>query len=126
MLPALPFGPTPEHRNYGSGFIDLPKNLHYKVILAELQSLADQGFKKLVVWQGCGGHDLANLVNEFNQNQTDVNVYLPEQDFYGIWCQFDDPEIPGGHVDSFTTSIALFKCPEAVRKKLILNPNNKL
>ena len=24
VLPAFPFGPTPEHRNYGSGYIDIP------------------------------------------------------------------------------------------------------
>jgi hypothetical protein len=24
VLPAMPFGPTPEHRHFGSGFIDLP------------------------------------------------------------------------------------------------------
>ena len=24
VLPTFPFGPTPEHRNYGSGYIDIP------------------------------------------------------------------------------------------------------
>jgi creatinine amidohydrolase len=25
VLPAFPFGPTPEHRNYGSGYVDIRK-----------------------------------------------------------------------------------------------------
>lgn len=124
VLPALPFGPTPEHRNYGSGFIDLPEDIHYKVILAELQSLADQGFQKIILWQGCGGHHLDNLVDEFNQNQEETKVYKPEQDFQKIWNQYDDPMIPGGHADSFTTSMAMYKRPEAVRENLIANPKN--
>ena len=36
VLPALPFGPTPEHRNFGSGFIDLPQALHEQVVAAVL------------------------------------------------------------------------------------------
>ena len=28
VLPVMPFGPTYEHKNYGSGYIDVPKDLH--------------------------------------------------------------------------------------------------
>ena len=28
VLPALPFGPTPEHRGYETGYIDVPEDLH--------------------------------------------------------------------------------------------------
>ena len=27
VLPTLPFGPTPEHRGFGSGYIDIPRDL---------------------------------------------------------------------------------------------------
>ena len=26
VIPTIPFGPTPEHRNYGYGFIDIPQH----------------------------------------------------------------------------------------------------
>src|SRR5437763_12022340 len=39
VLPALPFGPTPEHRHFGSGFIDLPLPLHQALVEAILTSL---------------------------------------------------------------------------------------
>ena len=32
VLPALPFGPTPEHRNYGSGYIHIPVELHDELV----------------------------------------------------------------------------------------------
>jgi creatinine amidohydrolase/Fe(II)-dependent formamide hydrolase-like protein len=28
VLPAIPFGPTPEHKGYGSGYVHIPKDLH--------------------------------------------------------------------------------------------------
>jgi creatinine amidohydrolase len=27
-LPLLPFGPTPEHRSFGAGYVDLPVSVH--------------------------------------------------------------------------------------------------
>ena len=45
VLPAIPFGPTPEHRNYRAGYIDFPVDLHDSLVLATLKSLAEQGFQ---------------------------------------------------------------------------------
>jgi creatinine amidohydrolase len=36
-----------------------------------------------------------------------------------------DPSIPGGHADSFSTSISLYLRPESVRKELIANPKQR-
>jgi len=44
VLPALPFGPTPEHRGFGAGYVDLEPSLHDAVVEAVLAPLADQGF----------------------------------------------------------------------------------
>jgi hypothetical protein len=63
-LPALPFGPTPEHRNVGSGYIHLPQALHEGVVASVLHSLAEQGFRRIVVWRGCGQHHLARPTPE--------------------------------------------------------------
>ncbi|MGZ6544696.1 MAG: creatininase family protein [Actinomycetota bacterium] len=49
VLPTLPFGPTPEHRGFGAGFIDLPEPVHDSVVEAVLLSLAEQGFTRIVV-----------------------------------------------------------------------------
>jgi creatinine amidohydrolase len=66
VLPVWPFGSTPEHRNYSSGYIDIPQELHAGVVAAVLDSLIEQGFQRLVVWRGCGGHRLGQVVERFN------------------------------------------------------------
>ena len=116
VLPALPFGPTPEHRGYRAGYIHLPAELHAEVVAHTLRLLAEQGFKKLLVWRGCGGHDLDKAVKQFNKEWSGrATAFLPEAPFNGIWCRVGDPDVPRGHADSFTTSIALRLRPEAVR-----------
>jgi creatinine amidohydrolase len=124
VLPALPFGPTPEHRNYGSGFIDLPVAVHEAVVQAVLASLAQQGFTRLVVWRGCGGHDLRAPIDRFNVAQVGkARAFLPALPYHDIWCRVADPSIPGGHADSFTTSLALCFRPDTVRRDRIPAPD---
>lgn len=114
VLPALPFGPTPEHRNYGAGYVDVPSDVHQQTVRAILSSLAQQGFQRITLWQGCGGHHLSEVVTDFNAPGR-ATVSLPSQPFHAIWCRLADPEIPGGHADSFTTSICLYLRPDDVR-----------
>jgi creatinine amidohydrolase len=123
VLPALPFGPTPEHRGYGAGYIDLPSPLHQAVVSAIVSSLVAQRFRQIVLWRGCGGHDMRQVVDELNRvHQGRARVYLPEPPFHAIWCRLGDPRVPGGHADSFTTSVMLYLRPEAVRADRIVNP----
>lgn len=125
VLPVMPFGPTPEHRNFGSGFIDLPRPLHDAVLEAIIDSLADQGFQSVLVWRGCGGHDLVEAVQRSNARwQGRVKVMLPGHPFPDIWCRLGDPTVPGGHADSFATSIALHLHPEHVRLDLVPEPSS--
>ncbi len=101
VLPVLPFGPTPEHRGFGSGYIDVPVAVHEGLVLAGLRSLADQGFGRIVVWRGCGGHELSGAVDVFNGERADgARAYLPGHPFHDVWCRIGDPSIPGGHADS--------------------------
>jgi creatinine amidohydrolase len=121
----MPFGPTPEHRNYGSGYIDIPKELHESLMLAVLDSLADQGFRRVVIWRGCGQHNFSETISRFNAKfKRKTKVYLPALPYHNIWCRIADPSIPGGHADSFSTSITLFLRPEIVRREKISNPQN--
>jgi creatinine amidohydrolase len=109
VLPALPFGPTPEHRSFGAGFVDIPVSIYEPFVRAIVQSLLDQEFTRVVIWRGCGQHDLRALAAEFTA------VHVPEMPYHDVWCRVADPAVPGGHADSFTTSIALARRPEMVR-----------
>ncbi len=124
VLPALPFGPTSEHRNFGAGYIDIPREVHQQMIWAILSSLVDQGFQRILVWRGCGGHALSDLIQRFNTLGR-VQVYLPDQPFHAIWRRFGDMAVPGGHADSFATSICLHLRPDGVRVDRIMNPENQ-
>ncbi len=125
VLPVMPFGPTYEHRNYGSGYIDIPKEQHEALVFSILKSLAEQGFKRIVVWRGCGAHDLRESVERFNREyRRKSKAYLPGHPYHDIWCRIGDPSNPGGHADAFGTSIALYLRPEAVRIDKIANPHN--
>ena len=96
--------PTPEHRNYGAGYLDIPVDLHDALVLATLESLAEQGSRRIVVWRGCGGHDLRETVMRFNEAwDGQSRAFLPGLPYHKVWCRIADPSIPGGHADSFTT-----------------------
>jgi creatinine amidohydrolase len=125
VLPAMPFGPTPEHRHFGSGFVDLPLLLHNALTEAILSSLVAQGFQRMILWRGCGGHDLKEVVDRFNRmHQGKARAFLPPPPFHEIWSRLADPLVPGGHADSFTTSISLYLRPESVRQKQISDPHS--
>lgn len=125
VLPVIPFGPTPEHRNYGSGYINIPQELHEKLIEAVLTSLAEQGFERIVVWRGCHQHDLSRIIESFNKiNARKAHAFLPELPYNEIMGCIA-PGIVGGHADSFATSIAMFLRPQAVREAKIPEPVNR-
>jgi creatinine amidohydrolase len=115
VLPATPFGPTPEHRGYG-GYVDLRQETFERLLEDVLESLVAQGFSRLVIWRGCGGHRLSGHARRFNDAHHEVaRLWVPEHPYYAAWCEVADPAVPGGHADSFATSIALFRHPERVR-----------
>lgn len=125
VLPALPFGPTPEHRGLGAGFIDLPQPLHEAVMVEVLRSLADQGFRRFFLWRGCGQHDLEEAVQEFQTSrEEELHILQPDPPYFEIWKRIDTPREPGGHAGSFTTSIALYLRPDEVRMEKIQDPRN--
>ena len=125
VLPPVPFGPTPEHRSYGSGYVDIPREVHDAFVFATLESLAVQGFRRIVVWRGCGGHDLRGPTRRFNEQYAGrAEAHLPGHPYHDIWCRLGDPSVPGGHADSFPTSIALHLRPECVRTHKIVDPEH--
>lgn len=111
VLPAVPFGPTPEHRAFGYGYVDLPLATHGAIARATFDSLAAQGFATIVAWRGCGGHDLRKVADK-------CGVHLPEPPLSAFWAEVGAP-VASGHADSFTTSISLYRRPESVRRELV-------
>ena len=125
VLPAMPFGPTPEHRNFGAGFVDVPAELHDRLVASVLDSLAAQAFRRIVVWRGCGQHRLDRVVAEFNAAHAGgVRASLPELPYHDIWVRVGLRDVPSGHADSFATSIALYLRPGAVRADRIHDPKS--
>ena len=125
VLPAMPFGPTPEHKGYGSGYVNIPHSVHEEYVYFALVSLAEQGFRTIVIWRGCGEHQLHGAVDRFNARFRSQRVaYLPSTPYHDIWLRVGDPAVPCGHADSFATSIALYRRPEAVRRDEIPPPNS--
>lgn len=124
VLPVIPFGPTPEHRNYGSGYIDVPQQTHAALVDAVLESLASQGFTRIVIWRGCGQHNLGRVVREFNEARPGkARAFQVDPPFHRIWCEVGDPAVSGGHADSLATSLALFLRPDCVRRDRIACPD---
>ena len=116
VLPAFPFGPTPEHRNFGFGYVNIPHSIHEDLVGHVLVSLAEQGFNRIVVWRGCGEHRLQSAVNSFNETHLgEANAFLPDLPYHDIWCRIGDPKVSGGHADSFTTSLSLVLRSGSVR-----------
>jgi creatinine amidohydrolase len=126
VVPALPFGPAPEGRGYGSGYVGLPEALHEQVVYAILDSLAQQGFRRLVVVAGFGRHRVGAPIARLNEAHGPrcraARLELPLHD---IWCRVGDARVPGGHADSFATSIALYLRPASVRTELIRKPQHR-
>jgi creatinine amidohydrolase len=120
VLPALPFGPTSEHRGFAAGYVDIPVTLYESFVGAILDSLADQGFQRILVWRGCGGHDLTTTVRQFNAARAGTTVaFLPVHRFNELWCSIGDASVPGGHADSFMTSIVMHRRPDALHVERI-------
>ncbi|TAK55858.1 MAG: creatininase family protein [Dehalococcoidia bacterium] len=125
VLPTLPFGPTPEHAGFGAGYVNLRQPTHEAIVEDVLRSLANQGFKTIIVWRGCGQHDLARVIELFNATHETSHAWQPVLDYPSIADQAFGRRIAGGHADSFATSICLLLRPAAVRSELIARPNMK-
>ena len=123
VLPTMPFGPTPEHIGFGAGYINLPQSLHENVFQEVLKSLTEQGFRRIIIWQGCGQHQLAPMVERFLASKlNNINIFFPELPYQKIWDELVGPDVFGGHADGFATSLSLYLRPDDVRKDKIRNP----
>ncbi len=122
VMPTLPFGPTPEHTGFKSGFVNLRQSTHEAIVEDLLDSLATQGFRLLLLWRGCGQHDLEKVVEAFNTSHEGCQAFQSVLD-YGAICEIAfDRDVLGGHADSFATSLRLHLDRTSVREDLIRMP----
>ena len=122
VMPTLPFGPTPEHSGFGFGYVNLRQSTQEAVVEDVLESLSAQGLGTLVVWRGCGQHDLKAAIDSFNAAHRDCAAYQPVIDYGTVADTAFGRQIPGGHADSFATSIRLYLDGEAVRLENVPMP----
>ncbi len=122
VMPTLPFGPTPEHTGFGFGYVNLRQSTHEAMVKDMLESLATQGFKTLVVWRGCGQHDLKVVIDRFNASHQDCVAYQPAIDYGSVSESAFGRQIAGGHADSFATSIRLHLDRDGVRLDKVRMP----
>ena len=66
------------------------------------------------------------MVERFNVvHSRKSRAFQPDLPYHAIWSRIGDPADPGGHADSFATSIALYLRPESVRVDQISDPKNQ-
>lgn len=122
VLPTLPFGPTPEHAGFGAGYVNLRQATHEAVVLDVLESMAAQSFTTVIVWRGCGQHDLHAVIERFNAAHTGTRAWQPVIDYPAVARAAFGRDVAGGHADSFATSLCLLLRREAVRMDRLRPP----
>ena len=122
VMPTLAFGPTPEHVGFGFGYVNLRQSTHEAVVEEVLESLATQGFGKLIVWRGCGQHDLRLVIDRFNASHQGCVAYQPVIDYESVSQRAFGRQVAGGHADSLATSIRLHLDREGVRLDRVRMP----
>lgn len=111
VLPTVPFGV-----NTGQLDITLTLNMNPSTQAAVLgdivESLAGQGIRKIVVFNGHGGNDFRQMLRELQARRPDVFLCTLN------WYQVIDPARyfrPGDHAGEMETSLLLHLTPELVR-----------
>ncbi len=123
MISAMAQGIAERVESLGEGAVPvLPAPPHEAGVEDVLNSMAAQGFETMIVWRGCGQHDLAGVIERFNATHEPARAWQPLADYPRIADEAFGRRVPGGHADSFATSICLLLRPEAVRRELIARP----
>lgn len=131
VLPALPYGPAEEHMAF-AGSISIGSETHARMVRDVLESLIEHGFRRLVVAEGCGGHQLYHACLEVRararQQRTKVQVWrIPAGGL--AWVPlvtevFGEP-LADFHAGEVATSLNLYLRPEAVREGKLTTSDQK-
>ena len=122
VAPTLPFGSSPHHLPFG-GTISLPTTTYYEVLVAILESLVTDGFRRLFLVNGHGGnHELIQIAAR------DVALRHPVVVAAGSWWNIawdvlveagagDVGRLPG-HAGGFETSLVMAMRPDVALGEL--------
>jgi creatinine amidohydrolase len=131
-LPALPFGPAWEHMSF-PGTISLTYETWLRVIREVVDSLLRHGFRRIVIWPGCGGHfgiesALYQLWSEARRDGREVVIEIRPP---GLSPRAQAtvrelfPDSGDLHAGEFETSIQLATRPHLVQGDRIRRPEIK-
>jgi len=131
LLPLLPYGPAEEHMAF-PGTISISAEMHARLVGEVLDSLVAHGFRRLVVAEGCGGHQLYHACLEARararQQGKDVMVWrIPAggEAWLPLVREVFGEAPPDFHAGQVSTSINLFLRPEAVRRDKLTKPDQR-
>jgi creatinine amidohydrolase len=131
-LPPLPFGPAWEHMSF-SGTISLSYETWLRVIREVVESLLRHGFRRIIIWPGCGGHfgieaALYQLWSETRRNGREAVIEIrapgPSTRTQAAVRELF-PESGDLHAGEFETSIQLATRPHLVHRDRIRTPKLK-
>ena len=131
ILPLLPFGPAAEHTGF-PGTISLSFNVWSAIVVEILRNLVRDGFRRIVITKGCGGHmGIEGPVYQFYCDQRRSGVDLDvrifgEQAWREIGAIVSQSTI--GHPDEVhaggvETSMVLARTPDLVRLDRLRKPS---
>ncbi|MDP2949120.1 MAG: creatininase family protein [Chloroflexota bacterium] len=131
VLPTLPYGPAEEHMAF-PGTISISAETHARIVGEILDSLVAHGFRRLVVAEGCGGHQLYHACLEARaraRNQGKKVLVWRLAAGGEAWVPLVT-EVFGErpldfHAGEVATAIALYLRPEGVRQEKVAKPDQK-
>jgi len=133
VLPLLPFGPAAEHTGF-AGTISLSFSTWSTLVVEILANLVRDGFRRIVVTKGCGGHmGIEGPVYEFFCREKrriadlDIRVF-GEQAWAEIGRLAAESRIGNPnevHAGGIETSMVLAKTPELVRLDRLQKPERR-
>ncbi len=133
VLPTLPFGPAGEHLGF-PGTISISFGTWSAMVVEVLANLVRDGFRKIVVSKGCGGHmGIEGPVYEFYARQKretmdlDVRVFGEQawERIGKVVAEFGICQPPEVHAGAVETSGMMAHRPELVRLDRVKKPEKQ-
>ncbi len=133
VLPALPFGPAAEHVAF-AGTISLSFEAWSRVVVEILENLVRDGFRRIVITKGCGGHlGIEGPVYQFycrarrQVPDLDIRIYggLPGEEMARLLADSDIAHPDEVHAGGIETSMVLARRPELVDVERLARPEKQ-
>jgi len=133
VLPVLPFGPAAEHMAF-PGTVSLSFGTWSSVVVEILENLVRDGFKRIVITKGCGGHmGIEGPVYQFychkrrEVKDLDIRIFGEQawEEIMKLVAESDISVANEFHAGGVETSIALAGRPELVHLDRLKKPEKQ-